>query len=153
VLIVDRVVSVQVGILGDTIRVPGPESTGGVGRVETKRFGVLSKTVNVWVFGEVGLQTEVLALKDESVPGGVEERLTSAAAGDAEAEGGLLVLEDDVRLFGASGGLGGRTGNDRLGDFVALAFGVGDLDVDTSVYFCTVNIKTTAIAIGGARNN
>lgn len=51
VIEVDGVVSVQVALLRDTVRVSGPESTGMVDIRETERVSMFSETVDVRISG------------------------------------------------------------------------------------------------------
>lgn len=64
VLEVDGVVSVQVGVISDTVGIPGPESAGVIVNWQTEAVSVLAQTVDVRVCGQTGLDTDVLRLKD-----------------------------------------------------------------------------------------
>jgi len=52
VIEVDGVVSVQVALLRDTVRVSRPESTGVINIRETERVSVFSETVDVRICGQ-----------------------------------------------------------------------------------------------------
>ncbi|KAL2278986.1 hypothetical protein FJTKL_14124 [Diaporthe vaccinii] len=118
VLEVDRVVSVQVGTVGNSIRVLGPQRADVVGGVEAEGVRVLAQAA------------QILRLEDEAGCRGVEENLARVGARDIEGEGRL----DEAELQGGCGvtaGAGGRPREDGLRDLVDGVGGILDLDMDS----------------------
>ena len=57
---------------------------------------MLAEAVDVWVCGEVGLDADVLGLKDQGVTFGGEEDLVRVGPEDREGKGAGGVLELDL---------------------------------------------------------
>ena len=127
---VDGVASVQVGVIGDTVSIPGPESAGIVVGRQTETVGVFAEAIEVRTLGEVCLYADVLRLEDYGMALGGEENLLCFGSEDGEGKGFGAVVE---LYFVLLSWLCRWARNNRLRDLIALDSGVGDCDVNPGV--------------------
>lgn len=70
---VHRVVAVQVGVFGRTVRIARPQRAGVILGGQAERTGVLSQAVDVGRVRQLGTEAQILRLEDQRMAGGVEE--------------------------------------------------------------------------------
>lgn len=134
VLEVDGMVSVQVGVIRDTVSISTPEGTSIVVSGETERVSVFTQTVKVGVSREIGLDTKVLRLENDGVRTGSEEDLLIGVTDNREGERRGSVVELDRRVVSCNERIRLRARKDRLGDLVTRFSRVGDFEVNTRFY-------------------
>ena len=95
-LVVDWVVSVEIGARRNAIGVSRPKSQRKVVRWEMERIGVLAKAIDMCIIWQLCLDTKILRLEDEGMRRGVEEYFFRRAPVDLERERRGRVIELDV---------------------------------------------------------
>jgi hypothetical protein len=133
---VDGVVTIQVGVLWNTVGITTPEGTGVVLIRQTQRISVLAQTVQIRVSRQPGPQSEVLVLKDQGGVSGIEKYLITTQ--DTEGERLLLVVKADVGLVVMVITVGIGTAQDRSGNLINIFLEVGDENVKAII--CMISI-------------
>jgi hypothetical protein len=100
VLKIHGVTSIEVRVLRnhDCLSVPQRPSIGGICR-EPKRVGMLTQAIDVWVFGEICSQSNILRLEDQLFGACIKQDLFRVAPRDRERERFFFEVENEVGLF------------------------------------------------------
>ncbi len=130
---VDRMSTVQVLALWCPVGIPGVDCAGVVGRVEHERVAVLAQAVQMRVLGQMCLEIDILALKDELGAGGVEEDFPGVCARDGERERVGLEVELELAVLWRAPLPEARAREHTIGHLVDGVVGVEDLDVQAVV--------------------
>ena len=130
---VHRVVAIQVRAARNPIRVTGPQCARRVGRVQPERLGMLAEAVNVRLGWKRSLEAQVLRLEDDRVVRDREQYLAGAGTRDVERERRQGVRKLDLRSIWVHVRVRCGSREDGIGDFVALAGCVGNLEMNARV--------------------
>lgn len=133
---VDRVITIQIRILWDTVGIAAPESARVVLVRQTQRISVLTQAVQVWVLWQPGPQSKVLVLKDQGGFRGIEEHLVITQ--DPEREGLSLIVEADVGLALVVVAIGVGASQDGSRDLVNVLIEIRDQNVKTIIFAVSV---------------
>ena len=93
---VNGVAAVEVFLLGNSRNISIEDGSSIAVGGESEAISVLSKAVQVGVLGEVGSETQVLVLDNESCCRGIEENFLVGPAGNLEREGVLLHVKVEL---------------------------------------------------------
>jgi hypothetical protein len=131
---VDRVIGIEVGPVGNTIRVATPESashaSATVDWVETEGFRVLSQAIDVWIVRKRGLDSKILVFENQRVVDGGEQLFAGRATRNSERKGVGGIVEAKL-WFASPSGL--RTRENIFWNFIAFLRSILDLDMKPGI--------------------